>query len=134
MGTRVLYKLLTRAEWEAARAEGMYRGSAHDKRDGFIHFSTASQLTETARKHFRDVPDLLLLAIDAGSLAEYIDQSAVPSASSIAEGFLRWEPARGGQLFPHLYSDLPIAAVRSVVPISLDQNGIPEIQVNCSRE
>ena len=66
MPAATIYKLLTRAEWEAARAEGVYRGSAHDARDGFIHFSTAAQIGETARKYFAGVPDLVLLAVDVG--------------------------------------------------------------------
>ncbi len=68
MTAATIYKLLTRAEWEAARTEGVYRGSAHDLRDGFIHFSTAAQLGETARKYFAGVPDLVLLAVDVAAL------------------------------------------------------------------
>ena len=68
MTAATIYKLLTRAEWEAARTEGVYRGSAHDLRDGFIHFSTAAQLGETARKYFAGVPDLVLLVVDVAAL------------------------------------------------------------------
>ena len=66
MKVRTIYKLMTAAEWEAAWAEGVYRGSEQDQRDGFIHFSTAAQIAETARKHFSGVPDLVLLAVDVG--------------------------------------------------------------------
>jgi uncharacterized protein (DUF952 family) len=96
MTARAIYKLVTPAEWDAAQAEGIYRGSAHDARDGFIHFSTAEQLSETARRHFADVPDPVLLEVYVAALG--------PSC-------LRWEPSRGGDLFPHLYSHLELAAI-----------------------
>ena len=64
MNVKTIYKLMTAAEWEAAWAEGVYRGSEQDQRDGFIHLSTAAQIAETARKHFSGVPDLVLLAVD----------------------------------------------------------------------
>ncbi len=110
MTGKIIYKLLQRGEWEAAQAMSIYRGSAHDLRDGFIHFSTAAQLGETARKYFSGVPDLVLLAIEVEAL----------SGNS-----LHWEPSRGGDLFPHLYADLPIQAVTSVVSIPLAGNGAP---------
>ena len=78
MPAATIYKLLTRAEWEAARAEGVYRGSAHDARDGFIHFSTAAQLAGTARKYFAGVPDLVLLAVDVGALNKRPTPHPVP--------------------------------------------------------
>jgi uncharacterized protein (DUF952 family) len=119
MAAATIYKLLTRAEWVAAQEEGVYRGSAHDRRDGFIHFSTAAQLAETARKYFSGVPDLLLLAVDAESLKKY--------SSSDEEGLplVVWEPARGGDLFPHLYGSLPVSKVKSVIAIPLSPDGIP---------
>lgn len=95
-----IYKLMPRAEWEAARAEGVYRGSADDLRDGFIHFSAADQVAETARKHFAGVPDLLILAVDPEKLG----------------AALKWEPSRRGALFPHLYADLPLEAVITAEP------------------
>ncbi|MGO9171144.1 MAG: DUF952 domain-containing protein [Rhodomicrobium sp.] len=141
MSAQVIYKLMPRAEWEAAQAEGAYRGSAHDKRDGFIHFSTAAQLGETARKHFSGVGDLVLLAADIASLSWPPSEAAIQSAGlnaadeeldgRVKPGHdkkgdpLRWEPSRGGDLFPHLYADLPIAAVKSVTAIPLGQNGTP---------
>jgi uncharacterized protein (DUF952 family) len=115
---QTIYKLMTRSEWEAAQAAGSYRGSAHDLRDGYIHFSTAAQLAETARKYFSGVPDLILLAADVDAL-----EKALPSLGEK----LRWEPSRGGDLFPHLYADLPASAVRNTVAIALAGDGTPLI-------
>jgi uncharacterized protein (DUF952 family) len=91
-----IYKICERTQWRAAEAAGQFRGSAVDERDGFIHFSTAAQFAETASKHFAKVSDLILVAVDSAALG--------------AE--LRWEPSRGGDLFPHLYAALPLNAVR----------------------
>ena len=119
MQAETIYKLMTRGEWEAARAEGVYRGSAQDQRDGFIHFSTAAQLGETARKYFSGVPDLVLLAVDVEVLEKLPspcspgEGTAAAVSSPLGEGRdegvspLRWEPSRGGDLFPHLYATLP---------------------------
>ena len=101
-----IYKVLTEDAWRAAREAGVYEGSADDKRDGFIHFSTATQLAETLRKHFAGARDLVLLHV-----------------SEPAEG-LRWEPSRGGALFPHLYGSLPTAAVQRVEALTLDERGL----------
>ena len=97
----MIYKLCPRALWEAAERLGRFDGAPIDLADGFIHFSTADQLRETAERHFRGIPDLLLVAVDAESLGED----------------LRWEPSRGGALFPHLYAPLSLAAVSSVRPV-----------------
>ncbi|MEO3776397.1 DUF952 domain-containing protein [Micromonospora sp. B11E3] len=91
----MIYKLLTTAEWDAARDAGHFAGSAVDHQDGFIHLSAAGQVVETARRHFAGVTGLTLLAVDPAAL----------------DGRLRWEPSRGGELFPHLYGALPVAAV-----------------------
>lgn len=91
----VIYKLLHRDEWRSARAAGEFRGSAVDLADGYVHFSTAEQVVETAARHFAGRRGLMLLAIDATRLGED----------------LRWEPSRGGALFPHLYASLPLHAV-----------------------
>ena len=96
-----IYKICTRSEWRSAGHDGRYRGSDLDRRDGFIHFSTAAQAGETAAKHFAGQADLMLVAVDAGALG--------PS--------LRWERSRGGDLFPHLYGALPLAAVRWAKPL-----------------
>ncbi len=112
-GVSTIYKFLPAAEWQVALAQGVYRGSAHDRRDGFIHFSTAGQLAETAKKYYTGVTDLVLLAVDVAALA------------GPGEGGLRWEPSRGGDLFPHLYGDLPLAAVKCAVAIALRPDGVP---------
>jgi uncharacterized protein (DUF952 family) len=96
----LIYKIVPRALWDAATAAGSFDGSAVDVRDGFIHFSTAAQVPATAAKHFRDVKDLLLVAVDAAALGDA----------------LRWEPSRGGDLFPHLYGTLPTNLATSVIP------------------
>jgi uncharacterized protein (DUF952 family) len=103
----LIFKICGDAEWRKAQAEGVYRGSAVDERDGFIHFSTAEQLAETAAKHFAERDDLLLIAVDAEALGEA----------------LRFEPSRGGALFPHLYGTLPLAAVRFVEAMPLGADG-----------
>jgi uncharacterized protein (DUF952 family) len=100
-----IYKICRRSEWEAAAALGQYQGSAADQRDGFIHFSSREQLQETAQKHFFGQADLVLVAV----------QPKVLGAQ------LKWEAARGGALFPHLYGVLPLAAVVGVEPLPLIQ-------------
>ena len=107
----LVYKLLDGAAWDAARAEGVFTGSPVDRRDGFIHFSSASQVQETARLHFHGQAGLVLLAVDAERLG----------------GALKWEPSRGGALFPHLYGVLPIDAVSAATPVELDDDGVPRI-------
>ena len=87
-----IYKICTAAEWREAERAGAYRGSAVDRRDGFIHFSTAEQAAETAAKWFAGQRDLVLVAVDADALGDA----------------LKWEPSRGGALFPHLYGELPL--------------------------
>ena len=122
MNGGIIYKLMTRVEWEAAQADGAYRGSEHDMRDGFIHFSTATQLPGTAQKYFSGVSNLMLLAVDVNALGE----PSYPEGKGEAEPLaLRWEPSRGGDLFPHLYSELPVSAVVRATPVALDQNGAP---------
>ncbi|MFE9654307.1 DUF952 domain-containing protein [Micromonospora sp. NPDC006431] len=91
----MIYKILVRAEWSAALAEGRYDGSATDRQDGFVHLSSAEQLSGTAERYFAGQPDLLVLAVDPDLLGDA----------------LRWEPSRGGALFPHAYGPLPLAAV-----------------------
>ena len=105
--TPIVYKLVDRAAWAAAEAAGSFTGSAVDRRDGFIHFSSAAQVGETAARHFAGEADLLLVAVDARALG----------------AALRWEPSRGGALFPHLYGPLPLDAVRAVAPLALDAAG-----------
>jgi uncharacterized protein (DUF952 family) len=97
MGT-LIYKICPRQEWEAAVATGVFRGSAVDLKDGFIHLSTAEQVDETLCRHFAGQAGLLLIELDAADLG--------PA--------LRFEPSRGGALFPHLYGDLPVSLARAV--------------------
>ena len=135
MPVKTIYKLMTNSEWELARAEGVYRGSAQDLRDGFIHLSTAGQIAETARKHYSGVPDLVLLAVDIEMLEnlrtpeEEGAGSALPASPLVREGeckgcpSLRWERARGGDLFPHLYTNLPVTAVQNITPTPLADDG-----------
>lgn len=100
-----IYKICNVDLWKRARISGRFTGAEIDVKDGFIHFSTASQISETLALHFANVRDLLLLTIDEGSLD------------------LKWEPARTGELFPHLYGALPISAVLAVDPLLLDDDG-----------
>ncbi len=103
----LVYNLCRRPDWDAALALGEYRGSVDDIRDGFIHFSTAAQVVESAAKHRRGVADLLLLTVEAAVLG--------PA--------LKWEPSRGGQLFPHLYAPLKTAQVWRVEALPLAPDG-----------
>jgi uncharacterized protein (DUF952 family) len=111
---RTIYKICPASDWREAERHGVFRGSADDLRDGFIHFSTASQVEGTARKHFSGQPGLLLIAIDAESLGDA----------------LRWEVSRGGELFPHLYGDLDLRHVTAVRDMRTRPDGyhdIPEL-------
>ena len=102
-----IYKICTAAEWREAERTGAYGGSAVDRRDGFIHFSTAEQAAETAAKWFAGQSGLVLVAVDSGALGDK----------------LKWEPSRGGALFPHLYGPLDVKAVLRVDPLPLDASG-----------
>lgn len=106
----IIYKIIDRDEWDAARACGRYTGSRDDKRDGFIHFSTAQQSRETAAKHFSGQNNLMLLAID--------DADLKPA--------LKWEASRAGALFPHLYAVLPVSSVKQSWPLPLNKDGVHE--------
>jgi len=101
------FKILSRPEWEAAQAAGAFDGSEVDRRDGYIHLSTAAQLVETARRHFADRSDLVLLTVPLEPLGDAI----------------RWEPSRGGDLFPHLYGPLPTSAVTDERAFSVSPEG-----------
>lgn len=106
-----IYKIMSRADWRAAEASGLFEGSAVDLADGYIHFSTAAQAQETARKHFAGQADLVLLEIEADDLGSA----------------LVWEPSRGGDLFPHLYEALSASRVRGVHEAPLDAAGTPQV-------
>ena len=103
----LIYKIAPAALWAAAEAAGVFTGAPVDVADGYIHFSTAAQARETAAKHFADQSDLKLVAVEAAALG--------PA--------LKWEPSRGGALFPHLYAPLPLTAVRWVRDLPLGADG-----------
>lgn len=105
---QLVYKVCPRGDWEAAIARGRYEGSADDRRDGFIHLSTAAQLPGTLAKFFAGRADLVLVAVPVAALG----------------GGVRWEPSRGGQLFPHVYGVLPVDIASSVRPLALGAGGI----------
>jgi uncharacterized protein (DUF952 family) len=101
-----VYKICGRAPWREAEHAGTFRGTLDDLRDGFIHFSSAAQVHETAARHFAAATDLLLVAVNADALG----------------AALKWEVSRGGDLFPHLYGALPLAAVVWVKPLPLGED------------
>ena len=106
-----VYKILSAEAWAAAQRAGRFEGAGIDLADGYIHFSTAAQALETARLHFAGQAGLVLLRIDAARLGEA----------------LKWEPSRGGQLFPHLYGALDCALVEAAAPVPLDPDGVPQL-------
>lgn len=105
--SRFIYKIAPQALWREAEKAGRFTGAPVDHADGFIHFSTAGQVTETAAKHFAGQADLLLVAVDQDKLGQA----------------LKYEPSRGGALFPHLYGPLELAAVAWVRPLPLGAGG-----------
>lgn len=109
-----IYKICSASAWREAERQGAFRGSADDRRDGFIHFSTASQVPGTVAKHFAGQAGLFLIAVDSEALGDA----------------LRWEPSRGGDLFPHLYGELDIGAVLEIRDLRVRSDGshdIPEL-------
>ncbi|MBX3526729.1 MAG: DUF952 domain-containing protein [Rhodoblastus sp.] len=103
----VIYKIVSTDAWRAAEAAGVFAGAPVDLADGFIHFSTAAQVAETAAKHFAGQTDLLLVAVDGAVLGDA----------------LKWEPSRGGALFPHLYAPLDPRAALWASPLPLGPDG-----------
>ncbi len=103
----LIYKIAPKSLWDAAIAQGAFTGAPVDLADGYIHFSTAEQTRETAAKHFAGQNDLVLAVIDADGLGDA----------------LKWEPSRGGALFPHLYRALRMDEVHSVHPLPLTSDG-----------
>lgn len=101
----MIYKICPADIWQAAEAEGKFNGAGIDLADGYIHFSTADQVAETAFLHFNQVEDLLLIRV------------------RVADLDLTWEASRGGQLFPHLYSPLPLTVVDAVIPMPVGGDG-----------
>ena len=110
-----IYKICPSELWREAQQAGLFRGAPLDLADGFIHFSSAQQVAETAAKHFAGAADQVLVAVDAGQLG----------------GALKWERSRGGDLFPHLYGALSLAAVLWALPLPLGADGrhvFPELK------
>lgn len=106
--TITIYHMCRAEEWQAAQSSGFYPGSSQDVADGFIHFSTAAQIVDSAAKHRAGQSGLLLLAVEAKALG--------PA--------LKWEASRGGQLFPHLHAPLPVGAARWAKPLPLSADGL----------
>ena len=103
----LIFKIFRSAEWAVLRTEGTTPGAPIDVADGYVHFSTAAQVAETAAKYFADQTDLFLIAVEADGLG--------PD--------LKWEPSRGGALFPHLYRDMALGDVHWAQPLPLE-NGV----------
>lgn len=103
---RILYKILPASQWDAAQSAGLFTGSPVDIKDGFIHLSTAMQMRETAARHFAGQDGLLLVGFREADLPN-----------------LRWEPSRGGALFPHVYGAIDTALAVSVDALPLE-NGV----------
>jgi uncharacterized protein (DUF952 family) len=109
-----IYKICSNALWAEAERAGVFRGAPVDARDGFIHFSSAMQVRETAAEYFAGAENLMLIAVDADALGDA----------------LKWELSRDGDLFPHLYGELPLAAVlwARPLPLGIDQRHVfPEL-------
>lgn len=102
-----IYKICSREAYHAAQVSGMYLGSSLDLKDGFIHLSSYEQVKETAARHFWGQEDLVLIAVCGSALGTA----------------LKWEPSRGGALFPHIYGPLPLSAVETVFELPLQPDG-----------
>lgn len=107
MSSRFIFKIVPAALWAEAVAARVFRGTPVDVADGYIHFSTAAQVAETARRHFAGMRDLLVVTVDAAALGSA----------------LRFEPSRGGDLFPHLYGPLELTHVVATDPLPLGDDG-----------
>ena len=101
----LIYKILRADEWRVLMETGVTNGAPIDVADGYIHFSTATQVSDTASKHFKGERDLFLAVVDADPLGDA----------------LKWEPSRGGALFPHLYRPLQLSDLERVRPFSRGQ-------------
>ena len=104
----MIYKILPETEWAAAVEAGEFNGSGIDIADGYIHFSTAAQMVETASKHFTGRPNLMLIAVDDVVIGDA----------------LKYEVSRGGALFPHLFRPLSVSEATWAKPLPLDENGV----------
>jgi uncharacterized protein (DUF952 family) len=113
MPDRIVYKVMSAAEALQMQRHGVFHGSRADIADGYIHLSCSSQLAETLDKHFAGVDGLMLVAVDLSRLDDTV----------------RWEPSRGGQLFPHIYGPLPIEAVVSVAALERTAEGAVKLAI-----
>lgn len=107
------YKVLTADQMAVLEQEGVFAGAPVDLADGYIHLSTAAQLTETVDKHFAGQSDLHIAAVDLEAMGEAV----------------KWEESRGGQLFPHIYADLPLSAVIAYGPMKRNDDGTVRLPV-----
>jgi uncharacterized protein (DUF952 family) len=107
------YKILLPGEWAALRRDGSFAGAPVDVADGYIHMSTAAQLEETLRKHFAGIEELYIAAVDVAALGPLV----------------RWEPSRGGALFPHLYGTLSLDAVVAHGKLARHEDGSVRLPV-----
>ena len=105
---RIVYKIMSASELKQMQRDGAFCGSPADIADGYIHLSCGSQLEATLDKHFNGVDGLMLVAVDLSRLVDTV----------------RWEPARGGQLFPHIHGRLPVEAVVSVATLERTADGM----------
>ena len=99
----LIYKIFRAPEWAELRSAGQSAGAPIDVADGYVHFSTAEQAQETAAKHFAGEDDLFLIAVETDRLGDA----------------LKWEPSRGGALFPHLYREMQLGDVHWAQPLPL---------------
>ena len=107
MPDRIVYKIMSAAELQQMQRDGVFHGSPVDMADGYIHLSCGSQVAATLDKHFSGMEGLMLVAVDLSWLGDS----------------LRWEPARGGELFPHIYGRLPMEAVVAVATVERTADG-----------
>ena len=113
MSDQIAYKILSASQLQKMQRDGVFHGSPADIADGYIHLSCASQVAATLDKHFSGVDSLVLAAVDLSGLGDTV----------------RWEPSRGGQLFPHIYGLLPAAAVVSVAALERTPDGTVKLPV-----
>ncbi|HEY1933857.1 MAG TPA: DUF952 domain-containing protein [Acetobacteraceae bacterium] len=113
MPDRIVYKIMSEAEHQQMLRDGVFCGSPADLHDGYIHLSCGSQLAATLDKHYRGVEGLILVAVDLSRLGDTV----------------RWEPARGGELFPHIYGRLPVEAVVAMAALEREADGTVRLPV-----
>lgn len=113
---KLIFKIVHASEWRTAEAGGIYRGSAKDIADGFLHFSTAEQLPGTLARYYAGARDLVLVAVDEIVLGEA----------------LKYEASTGGALYPHLYGALPLSAVRWAKPVGVRTDGTFDLSLEIS--